>query len=213
MSNLTLTVLMLVYNEAPTIASLLDAIVAVSFDNQIVVTDEGSTDGTAEAAEGWITCTGRAIEVVRDPVTRGNGAAIRSGLKLAWEAITIVQDADPEYDPAEYSRLIGPILRNEADAVYGSRYLRPAGLPWGPNRVCVLLLNLVVRLLYGQALTDGGHNGDIPFRNRRMRDFAGLCGFEGRDWFSFFPMTEAGSVFTTGSCTTIWPAHGTGIEP
>ncbi len=84
--------------------------------------------------------TGQTIEVVHHPVNRGKGAAIRSGLKLARGAITIIQDADLEYDPAEYPRLIGPILRGEADAVYGSRYLRPAGLAWGPNRVCVMLL-------------------------------------------------------------------------
>ncbi len=154
MSEPTLTVLIPAYNEAHTIAQVLDAIVALPCENQIVVIDDGSTDGTAQAVEGWILRTGRAIEVVRHSVNRGKGAAIRSGLKLARGAITIVQDADLEYDPAEYPRLIGPILRNEADAVYGSRYLRPAGLPWGPNRVCVLLLNLMVRLLYGQTLTD-----------------------------------------------------------
>ena len=154
MSEPTLTVLIPAYNEAPTIARLLDAIVAVPSDNQVVVIDDGSTDGTAPAVEGWILRTGRAIEIVRHGVNRGKGAAIRSGLKLARGAITIVQDADLEYDPAEYPRLIGPILRNEADAVYGSRYLLPAGLPWGPNRVCVMLLNLMVRVLYGQALTD-----------------------------------------------------------
>ena len=142
------------YNEAATIARVLDASFAVPLDKQVVVIDDGSTDGTERAVEVWIRRTGQTIEVVQHPVNRGKGAAIRSGLKLARGAITIIQDADLEYDPAEYPRLIGPILRGEADAVYGSRYLCPAGLAWGPNRVCVMLLNLMVRLLYGQSLTD-----------------------------------------------------------
>jgi dolichol-phosphate mannosyltransferase len=155
MSDPTLTVVIPAYNEAQTIGRLLDAVVAAPYVKQIVVVDDGSTDGTADALEQWGLRSGRAIEVVRHPTNRGKGAAIRSGLARARGEVTIIQDADLEYDPAEYSRLIEPILRGDANVVYGSRYLRPVGpLPWGPNRLCVMLLNLMVRILYGRNLTD-----------------------------------------------------------
>ncbi len=155
MSDPTLTVVIPAYNEAPTIGRLLDAVVAAPYVKQIVVVDDGSTDGTSDALEEWKLHMGWAIELVRHSRNRGKGAAIRTGLTLARGMVTIVQDADLEYDPSEYDRLIGPILRGETDVVYGSRYLCPAEpLPWGPNRVCVLLLNLMVRILYGRVLTD-----------------------------------------------------------
>jgi dolichol-phosphate mannosyltransferase len=155
MSDPILTVIIPAYNEVATIARLLDAVVAAPYAKQIVLVDDGSTDGTVDAVEGWGLRSEWPIEVVRHPVNRGKGAAIRSGLARARCDVTIVQDADLEYDPAEYSRLIEPILHGEADVVYGSRYLRPMGpLPWGPNRICVLLLNLMVRILYGRVLTD-----------------------------------------------------------
>lgn len=151
----TLTVVIPAYNEGSTISRLLDAVAAAPYDKQIVVVDDGSSDETANALVDWGLRAGQAIEVVRHTANRGKGAAIRTGLSLARGAVTIIQDADLEYDPAEYTRLVEPILSGWASAVYGSRYLRPARpLPWNPNRVCVILLNLMVRALYRQQLTD-----------------------------------------------------------
>ena len=160
MSRPELTVIVPVYNEAATVAAVLDAVAAAAYEKQIVVVDDGSTDGTAEALAAWLGRTGGSgpgfdAQVVRHPANRGKGAAVRTGLDLARGVVTLVQDADLEYDPADYPAVVGPILADAADAVYGSRYLRPAGpLPWTVNRACVVLLNALVLALYGRRLTD-----------------------------------------------------------
>lgn len=155
-----LTVIVPVFNEAATVAAVLDAVTAAAYEKQIVVVDDGSTDGTAGAIAAWVERTGGAgpgfeVQFARHPVNRGKGAAIRTGLALARGGVTLVQDADLEYDPADYPAVVGPILAGAADAVYGSRYLRPDGpLPWTVNRACVVLLNALVLGLYGRRLTD-----------------------------------------------------------
>ena len=155
MSDPTLTVVIPVYNEVATIGQLLDAVLVSEFEKQVVVVDDGSTDGTMDALGLWRLRTRQAIEVVHHPANRGKGAAIRTGLELARGTVTLIQDADLEYDPSEYARLLEPILHGETDVVYGSRYQRHLGrLAWTPNRLCVVLLNLMVRLLYGQKLSD-----------------------------------------------------------
>lgn len=150
-----LTVIIPCYNEARSIATLLDAVAGSAYRKQIVVVDDASTDGTAAALEGWRASAGVAIDVLRHPANRGKGAAIRTGLSAARGAICLIQDADLEYDPSDYPSLIEPILAGRADVVYGSRYLKPeARLPMTPNRACVHLLNLMVRVLYGQKISD-----------------------------------------------------------
>ena len=155
-----LTVIIPAYNEEATIGEVLGAVVASPFSKQVVVVDDGSSDGTAAAIDRWIDRAGPAgpgytVEVVRHPSNRGKGAAIRSGLARARCPIALVQDADLEYDPGDYPALIGPILSGEADVVYGSRYLHPDRcLPWTPNRACVALLNAMVRAFYGYRITD-----------------------------------------------------------
>jgi dolichol-phosphate mannosyltransferase len=149
-----LTVVVPVYNEKPTIERLLQRLLEAPYsDKEIIVVDDGSDDGTAEILERW---GGRAnILVLRHSGNRGKGAAVRTGLDYAHGDFTIIQDADLEYDPADWPRLIEPLRCGEATVVYGSRYLRPATpLPWSKFRVAVCLLNLLVRLLYGRRLTD-----------------------------------------------------------
>ncbi len=152
-----LTVIVPAYNEATTIKRLLDAVAAVPCGKQIVVVDDGSTDGTAAAIDGWTRCHGGEIEIdqVRHRINRGKGAAIRTGLTLARGEVVLIQDADLEYDPEDYPALIGPILSGDAEIVFGSRYLRTDNsLPWSLNRLCVLLLNGIVLVLYRRKLTD-----------------------------------------------------------
>jgi glycosyltransferase involved in cell wall biosynthesis len=94
-------VVILAHNKAPIIGRLLTAVVVAPYVKQIVVVDDGSSDGTSDALEEWKLRTGQTIELVRHSTNRGKGAAIRSGLTLARGAVTIVQDADLEYDPSE----------------------------------------------------------------------------------------------------------------
>lgn len=149
-----LTVIVPVYNERPTIERVLQQLLEAPYpDKEIIVVDDGSEDGTAVILERW---TGRPnILVLRHECNRGKGAAVRTALAHASGTIAIIQDADLEYDPDDWPRLIEPIRRGEAVVVYGSRYLRPSrSLLWNRFRIAVLLLNLLVRLLYGRRLSD-----------------------------------------------------------
>jgi dolichol-phosphate mannosyltransferase len=149
-----LTVIVPVYDERPTIERLLQRLLEAPYPNkEIIVIDDGSDDGTAAILERW---NGHAnIRVLRHQHNRGKGAAVRTALYHSRGAITIIQDADLEYDPDDWPRLIEPIRRGEAAVVYGSRYLRPShSLPWSKYRLAVSLLNLLVRLLYGRRLSD-----------------------------------------------------------
>ena len=118
----TLSVVVPCFNEQATIGAILDAVRAAPVpDKEIIVVDDGSTDGTRELLEGEL----RAIVdtlVVHDK-NRGKGAALRSGFEAATGDIILVQDADLEYDPQDYLKLTAPILLNKADVVYGSRFL------------------------------------------------------------------------------------------
>jgi glycosyltransferase involved in cell wall biosynthesis len=108
---------------------------------------------TAEALAPWDGRPG--VRVLTLPANRGKGAAVRTGLAQARGTVAIIQDADLEYDPDDYPLLVEPIRRGKVDVVYGSRYLYPQpSLPWSRYRLAVVLLNGMVRLLFGQRLTD-----------------------------------------------------------
>lgn len=149
-----LTVIVPVYNERPTIDRVLQRLLEAPYpDKEIIIVDDGSFDGTSSVLERR-NCHPY-IRVLHHKGNRGKGVAVRTALAHAHGAITIIQDADLEYDPGDWPRLIEPIRRGEAAVVYGSRYLRPShSLPWSRFRLAVSLLNLLVRLLYGQRLSD-----------------------------------------------------------
>lgn len=149
-----LTVIVPVYNERPTIERVLQQLLDAPYpDKEIILVDDGSDDGTADVLQRWAERGN--ILVLRHAHNRGKGAAVRTALARASGAITLIQDADLEYDPADWPCLIEPIRYSEAQVVYGSRYLRPVrSLPWNKFRLAVRLLNLLVRLLYGRHLTD-----------------------------------------------------------
>jgi glycosyltransferase involved in cell wall biosynthesis len=151
----TLSVIIPAYNEAATIAEVLDAVMSAPFAKQVIVVDDGSRDGTLEALRAWLVSGRGDVEVVCHPRNLGKGASIRTGLARCRGEVTLVQDADLEYDPGDYPKLVDPILRRDADAVYGSRYLEPSGpVLRSPHLLCVRFLNLMVRLLYGFRTTD-----------------------------------------------------------
>lgn len=110
------------YNEVSTLERLVRAVRAAPVGNlEVIVVDDGSTDGTADLLRGAL--RDLADNVLIHEHNQGKGAALRSGIAVATGDIVIIQDADLEYDPQEYPRLIQPILDEKADVVYGSRFL------------------------------------------------------------------------------------------
>jgi len=148
-----LSVLIPVYNERDTLERLLDRVLAVPVDKEVVVVDDGSRDGTREVLQDL--ARRKPIRALYHPHNRGKGAAIRTALAEARGDIVIIQDADLEYDPEEYPRLIEPIVRGETKVVYGSRYMAHGNdLPLTHFKVAVIALNLTANLLFGTRLTD-----------------------------------------------------------
>jgi glycosyltransferase involved in cell wall biosynthesis len=125
---LVLSVLMPVYNERSTIELIIDQVHAVPVKKEIVVVDDCSRDGTREILQR-LKDAGRIDTLVFHDVNRGKGAAIRTALAASTGSVVIVQDADLEYDPADWPALLEPIIDGRADAVFGSRFLG------GPHRV------------------------------------------------------------------------------
>jgi glycosyltransferase involved in cell wall biosynthesis len=124
-----LTVVIPCYNEFATIASILRRVAEIPVVHEIIVVDDCSKDGTRDALQeilaNWPSGN-PPLRVLLQPENRGKGAALRAGFEKATGELTIVQDADLEYDPSEYPKLIQPILTGDADVVYGSRF---AGFP------------------------------------------------------------------------------------
>ena len=120
MRDMLLSVVIPAYNEAATIEKLVARVSAVRLDKEIIVVDDCSTDGTGDVLEKI--AAKYELRVLRHERNQGKGAALRTGFAHARGSIVIVQDADLEYDPGEYGKLIQPILDGKADVVYGSRF-------------------------------------------------------------------------------------------
>lgn len=114
-----LSVVIPAYNEMRTIADVLAKVRTSPFDKEIVVVDDGSRDGTREYLAGL---KDPDVVVVLQPQNAGKGAALRAGFQRATGDVVIIQDADLEYDPTDYPRLLQPILDDQADVVYGTRF-------------------------------------------------------------------------------------------
>lgn len=115
-----LSVVIPVYNERQTIEELLQRVRGCGIPTEIILVDDASTDGTREILERWYGQPD--LKLFFHESNRGKGAALRTGLAAATGDVVIVQDADLEYDPAEYSKLIQPIVEDLADVVFGSRF-------------------------------------------------------------------------------------------
>jgi len=115
-----LSVVIPVYNEEQWVRELVRRVQAVPIPKEIIIVDDCSRDGTRAILREL---EGGEVRVIYQPVNQGKGAALREGFRHATGDVVIVQDADLEYDPAEYPRLIQPILENKADVVYGSRFI------------------------------------------------------------------------------------------
>ena len=150
-----LSIIVPAFNEARTIRTVVDRLLAIDLPlpREILVVDDGSTDGTREALDA-ASREGLAFRVLKAERNAGKGSAIRRGLREARGSIVAIQDADLELDPQQLAGLVAPILCGEADVVYGSRFLHgQSGAPFitfAANR----FLTGITNLLFGGGLTD-----------------------------------------------------------
>jgi glycosyltransferase involved in cell wall biosynthesis len=148
-----LSVIVPVYNERNTVVEILRRMRAVDLpiDREFVVVDDGSTDGTRAVLTQLGDST---VKIVTHPRNRGKGAAIRTALEHVTGDLVLIQDADLEYDPDDWSKLLAPVLKGRAVVVYGSRFTgehrNMLFLHWAGNRA----LSLVTNLLYNTTLSD-----------------------------------------------------------
>lgn len=163
-----LSVIIPAYNEQATILEILSRVqkAPIELEKEILVVDDASTDGTEKILSQL---QDRQVKVIRQPSNQGKGAAVRRGLLEAAGDIVLIQDADLEYDPKDYPRLLEPLLDGRADVVYGSRFLG------GPHRVLLfwhymgnLLFTFLTNLLYNINLSDMG-TGYKAFRIEALK--------------------------------------------
>jgi glycosyltransferase involved in cell wall biosynthesis len=148
-----LSVIVPVFNERTTVGEVIRRIRAVRLpvDVEVIIVDDGSTDGSDKVLAAVEDST---VRIINHSSNKGKGAAIRTGLQAVRGDLVLIQDADLEYDPADWSRLLDPVLRGKALVVYGSRFTgeRKNMLPlhWIGNR----LLSLITNILYSSTLSD-----------------------------------------------------------
>jgi dolichol-phosphate mannosyltransferase len=181
-----LSVIIPAHNEENTIDEVIARVRAVDLGGvamEIIVVDDASTDSTGEKLAAYVGQDG--IVVLRHPANRGKGAAIRTGLEAATGEMTIIQDADLEYDPDDYPRLIKPVVDGAADVVYGSRFRGTRENMALVNLLANKLLAWTATLLYGKRITDEATCYKV-FRTDILRSFGLEC-----ERFEFCPEVTA----------------------
>lgn len=150
---MNLTVLIPVYNEIHTIEEILKRVKAQELADEILLVDDGSTDGTREILKGMD--GDGPVRVIMHDKNRGKGAAVRTGFNHARGDVILIQDADLEYDPRDYPILLKPIQEGLAEVVYGSRFLGgPRGTSMYWHMVANKLLTFMTNILYDTILSD-----------------------------------------------------------
>jgi glycosyltransferase involved in cell wall biosynthesis len=149
-----LSIIVPVFNELATIPTIIERILAVDLPKELIVVDDHSSDGSFDLL-AKLASRHDQIRLFRHPENRGKGAALRTGLQHVQGDVVVIQDADLEYDPADYPRLLRPIEEGYADVVYGSRFLGESRhLLKGAHAVANRLLTSFSNLLTGLNLTD-----------------------------------------------------------
>jgi glycosyltransferase involved in cell wall biosynthesis len=151
---MSLTVVLPIYNERPTIQTILDQVLAVGLADEVIAVDDGSTDGTRQVLADYARNRPR-VRVILHERNQGKGAAVVTGIKAATQDLVLIQDADLEYDPRDYPSLLAPIQEDKADVVFGSRFLggaRRTTMFW--HMVANMLLTLLTNILYNSILSD-----------------------------------------------------------
>jgi glycosyltransferase involved in cell wall biosynthesis len=154
----TLSIIMPCYNEKHTIKKILDEVFEVNLGTtkkEVIIVDDGSTDGTRDILTK-LAKSNKSINLIFQETNQGKGAALKRGILESSGDIVVIQDADLEYDPQEYKRLLYPIERGHADVVYGSRFIggEPHRIIYYRNQVANKFLTTLSNMLTGLNLTD-----------------------------------------------------------
>ena len=152
-----LSVIIPVYNEEQTIQEVLERVAAVdlgAIEKEIVIANDGSTDSTGRMIDERRLPPDLPVHVYHSLINLGKGAAVRLGLAFATGDVLLIQDADLELDPNEYSLLLQPLLDGRADVVYGSRFLSPTSRVPVKARTANRFLTILTNVLFGGRLTD-----------------------------------------------------------
>ena len=159
-NDVELSILIPVYNEIGTIEAIIERVLwlctDLNWNAELLVVDDGSVDGTAEKMQRF--ATEPRVKLLTHSINQGKGAAIRTALAQATKELTVIQDADLEYDPQQIASLIEAMNARKGDVIYGSRVLGARAQMSAQRRniyaLGVVTLNLAVRVLYGRWLTD-----------------------------------------------------------
>ncbi|MDD5449006.1 MAG: glycosyltransferase family 2 protein [Candidatus Omnitrophica bacterium] len=151
---MSLSVVMPVYNEKNTVAEMIARVLKVAAVSQLIVVDDGSTDGTADILKKF-PADGR-VKIIHHARNQGKGAALKSGFKEVTSDVVVIQDADTEYDPEEFDEMLIPIRKERADVVYGSRltFAKPQRAYMFWHRVGNKVITLFAGILFNTTLTD-----------------------------------------------------------
>ncbi len=154
MKDLSLSVVMPVYNEKETVKEMVEKVLSVGIVRQLIIIDDGSIDGTRDILKSFK--PDPRVKIMFHERNQGKGAALSTGFKAATQDVVVIQDADLEYDPEEFKEMIAPIQKGKADVVYGSRltFAKPQRAYMFWHRAGNKLITLFCGVLFNTTLTD-----------------------------------------------------------